>query len=324
VKKKHLKWALLGFFWACLASCQAPGEAEPATSTPTLRPYQTNTATVTASPVTPVADEAEEGLLPTPTPFVHQVQEGETLLSIALRYGVSLDGMLASNPGLDPRFLSIGQELRIPGPEGQPADTLLPTSTPLPLEVSGGRCFLGQDDKWWCIAQVENTNETAVEGLTAQVRFLDDQGERVGSALAYAPLNRLLPGGKLPLLASIEADQTDQLGANFTLLSAVESSGETSRYLTATTEVELDTRLAGGHQWRLGGDVALESEAPEGEYRVSLLAMAVAESGSIVGYTKWEPEDMESSSWSFDILVFSLGPSIDHVELVTEAIELGG
>jgi membrane-bound lytic murein transglycosylase D len=44
----------------------------------------------------------------------HVVQRGETLSGIAVRYGVSLEGVLALNPGLNPRALRPGTELVIP------------------------------------------------------------------------------------------------------------------------------------------------------------------------------------------------------------------
>jgi len=44
----------------------------------------------------------------------HTVKAGDTLTSIAGRYGVKLDALTASNPGIDPRKMRIGQILTIP------------------------------------------------------------------------------------------------------------------------------------------------------------------------------------------------------------------
>ncbi len=43
----------------------------------------------------------------------HVVAQGETTYSIARRYSMSVDALIADNPGLDPSHLSIGQVLRI-------------------------------------------------------------------------------------------------------------------------------------------------------------------------------------------------------------------
>jgi tetratricopeptide (TPR) repeat protein len=44
----------------------------------------------------------------------HTVADGDTPSSIARKYGVKLDALMAANPGLDPRRLRIGQTLNIP------------------------------------------------------------------------------------------------------------------------------------------------------------------------------------------------------------------
>lgn len=44
----------------------------------------------------------------------HQVQSGETPYSIARKYGVKLDALMAANPGLNPKRMQVGQRLSIP------------------------------------------------------------------------------------------------------------------------------------------------------------------------------------------------------------------
>lgn len=46
----------------------------------------------------------------------YQVRPGDTLSEIASRYGVSLQNLLNSNPGIDPQRLRIGKRLAIPSP----------------------------------------------------------------------------------------------------------------------------------------------------------------------------------------------------------------
>ena len=46
----------------------------------------------------------------------HTVVAGETAVRIARRYGISLDALLAANPGLEPRRMRVGQILNIPSP----------------------------------------------------------------------------------------------------------------------------------------------------------------------------------------------------------------
>jgi len=49
-------------------------------------------------------------------PIVHVVQAGDTLFSIAQRYGVTVDAIVAANGITNPNALSIGQQLTIPAP----------------------------------------------------------------------------------------------------------------------------------------------------------------------------------------------------------------
>ncbi len=73
----------------------------------------------TLSPNPAAAQEAD----PTPTvpiPQRHVVQEGETLVYIATLYGTTVEALQILNGIDDPSYLFLGQELRIPGAEGEP------------------------------------------------------------------------------------------------------------------------------------------------------------------------------------------------------------
>jgi len=99
-----------------------------------LPPTQTPTPTPT-----PVVEETPE---PTPTPepspaaVVYRVQPGDTLLGIAKEHGLSLDELLALNPGLSrEKPLTVGQEIVVragPAPTATPAAGLSPTATAAP------------------------------------------------------------------------------------------------------------------------------------------------------------------------------------------------
>jgi tetratricopeptide (TPR) repeat protein len=48
-------------------------------------------------------------------PRTHKILAGDTPTSVARRYNVKVEALLAANPGLDPRRMRIGQSLNIPG-----------------------------------------------------------------------------------------------------------------------------------------------------------------------------------------------------------------
>jgi murein DD-endopeptidase MepM/ murein hydrolase activator NlpD len=49
---------------------------------------------------------------------VYLVQSGDTLSSIAIRFNISVNDLIAANPSVDPNALAVGQQLVIPGLEG--------------------------------------------------------------------------------------------------------------------------------------------------------------------------------------------------------------
>lgn len=91
--------------------------ALPPSETPTI----TTTPTITETPT-------QSG------PVTYQVQEGDSLFSIAEQFEISLDLLLAYNPELsDPANIFVGQEVTIPPPNAEE-----PTSTPIPTGLAAG------------------------------------------------------------------------------------------------------------------------------------------------------------------------------------------
>ncbi len=117
----------VGSIAAAGASTQGFGLLGPASPSPTPAPTATPTPIPTASPSptpaptatptpAPTATPTPVSKTPTPKPTVrtYRVQSGDTLSSIAQRFGVSLQALIAANNLPDPNNLSIGQVLIIP------------------------------------------------------------------------------------------------------------------------------------------------------------------------------------------------------------------
>lgn len=68
----------------------------------------------------PPPTPAAESDLP-PIPKVHVVQQGESLTTIATLYDTTVEALQAANHMTEPSWLSVGQELVIPGVAGEPA-----------------------------------------------------------------------------------------------------------------------------------------------------------------------------------------------------------
>lgn len=80
-------------------------------------------ATNTATPPPTSTPEPTPEPQPVGTPTTHEVQAGETLGEIALRFGVSVEALLAENGLESADFISVGQELKIPAPAAAEAPT---------------------------------------------------------------------------------------------------------------------------------------------------------------------------------------------------------
>lgn len=170
----------------------------------TLKRYQPSAI----PPSTTLAVPTEPPAIPsaTPTPRTHVVQKGEDMLGIALRYRISLEDLKSANPDVNPNILSIGTALVIPGASTPVAtasspDAPLPSPTPVPLKIGRMNCTATQEGGAWCFLPVTNQQPAALEGLTAVFRMADDQQKNITAKRAFLPLDRLLPGETLPLVA---------------------------------------------------------------------------------------------------------------------------
>lgn len=114
----------------------------------------------------------------------HIVQAGDTLFSIARRFGVSLDALLAANPGVDPMNLQIGEVI------------CLPIRVP-PTPCPGGTFVIGPGDTLFSIARRLGIS---LEALLAANPGIDPNNLRVGQVICLpvpAPGPVPCPGGRI-------------------------------------------------------------------------------------------------------------------------------
>jgi LysM repeat protein len=303
-----------------LASCTGYAEGNTPSATSTLKPYQPTSSPTAQSRATAIASQAPLG--PTPTPLVHVVQSGQTLISIAILYGVDLEDLLLANPGIDPQFLSVGMELIIPGEGGQPVNALLPTPTPVPLALSPVRCYPTSSGGLWCLLDVSNDTPDDVEGLVGLINLLDDEGHVLDQNAAYGPLNRLRVDQRIPLasffLVSPEGIQT----ATASLLSAVPVNDADARYKEVDVHVQSHTPSPDGLSMRVLGELETAAGDEEAEIRLRLLLIGLDGDDNVIGFRIWEPTSMIhlGEIVDFDCTVFSFGPEIENYEVIAEAL----
>ena len=303
-------------------SCARLTSYLPAGPTASLALWPTPTVTRRIpTPIPTVAATIEVG--PTPTPFKHVVVQNETLLGIAALYGVSLDNLLAVNPGLNPFALSIGQELLIPGPEGTPIGSLIPTSTPIPLSLQPPTCYRRVSGGVWCLAGIHNPTTQDLENLVVEIRLQDAAGEVVQSLPVFPPLNRLPAGATMPVAAAFPVTVPDGGSASAIVLSVLSARDVQTRYHLPEISQTTDERQEGGLSWLAGGTIQAAADLPA-ENRTLILLTAFDDADQIVGYAVWEatPALKPGEVRDFAVRVFSLGPEIARVELMGESYGL--
>src|SRR5512138_2717843 len=191
---------LLFSLFFLLSSCTSPS----VNSTPipsTLIPFLTSTQSPSQTPEPLVAAETP---LPSPTPFTYTIKSGDTISSIALKFGVSMDELQAANPEISPNAMSIGQVIKIPSDPDNPSGE--PTPTPAPFTVQQIQCYPTADKGLWCFVLAHNDFSDFMENVSAQVTLVVSNGTTLASQTALLPLNILPPNTSLPLMVFFAPD----------------------------------------------------------------------------------------------------------------------
>jgi phage tail protein X len=293
-----------------LTACGQKAEA-----TPTLAaavPYQTTAPTQTPSRIPGMTRIIQ----PTPTVFTYTVVQGDTLSSIAQRHGISLEALLAANPGISATTLSIGTKLVIPA-GGQA--TSEPTVTPAPLPVQQARCWPEATGGSWCLALLKNDYAETLENISAQFILIDSSGKELATQVAYGLLDILPPGSAMPLAAHFAGPVEADVSLQVQVLTAIRLLPGDTRYLPVRLENTLVSVDASGRTAEVSGRVLLAS--PGTANTLWVLASAYDGSGNVVGIRRWESETAlkADATISFNFSVSSVGPAIDRVEFLAEA-----
>jgi LysM repeat protein len=291
---------------------------QPESSTPKpveLIPYLT--ATQAAPQMTPVSLVAAETPLPSPTPFTYTVGQGETIGSIALKFGVSIDDLIVANPEVSPNIMSIGTVLKIPSNPDNPSGE--PTPTPVPFSVEQIECYPTSNKGLWCFVLAHNDYSDFIENVSAQVTLVDSSETVLASQTAMLLLNILPPNTSLPLAVYFPPDIPYDAAPQVQILTSIRLLPNDSRYLPATVSNTLVQINSDGHFANITGEVRLPAES-NAATQVWVAAVAYDESGRVVGVKRWEGGGIQpGGSLIFEMTVSSLGGRVTRVEFAVEA-----
>jgi len=161
------------------------------TPTPTNTLTPTSTATITATPTTTPSPTASPTITMTPTqsgPFIYEVQEGDSLWSIAQQFEVDMLTLIKLN-NLDPANpnIRVGDKLTIPGP-----DTQLPTDTPLPTNLPRGTKIEYQVQLGDSIGFIATKFNSTVDAIKEE-NDIENENEIFVGQILIVPVNLVTP-----------------------------------------------------------------------------------------------------------------------------------
>jgi LysM repeat protein len=300
---------------ACQAVVTPPPTATPL-PTVTLTP-RTPTTLSPSGFLTPIPPTATLTPSPSPTPVVHIVASGNTLLGIALEYGVTVNALVQAN-GLDVnRYLSIGQVLVIPvateeesGDAGMVAPVghmILATPTPLPLDIVGATLYQTPVGGVWCMGEVVNTTDGPITNMQVQVTLVAAGGLPLQSSIVLVAADYLAPGARAPFAVLFKAPPTGYVDVQVSLLRGEAVSAITAGF--TPLDVVHASGAVSGPQYRVTGVLVNNSGAAVN--RITVVVTLYDVDGKVIGYrqTVMDAETVLSAgqSWEFRILLTPQG-----------------
>ena len=313
-----------------LAACSSPPLASPiptstSTQAGTLTPYQTATQTptitLTATPrfsITPTPTIS-------PTAVTYKVRSEDDMYGIAFRFGISPQALMTANPKVNPRAMSIGTILIIPvtphPPQVQVTSTPLPpTPTPIVAILQPPVCYPALDGGIWCFLLVKNVSTQGLENLAGLIQLASSQDAAPLTQPAAAPLDLLPPGASLPLVAYFPPPAPAYSSVSGQITQTLPQPKDDNRYLTATVLNQQITISSTGQSVSVSGQVSLPEKSQPARL-IRLAAIAYSADGAVAGLRQWESSEplAAASPRSFNLEIYSLGPTIDHVTVLVEA-----
>jgi LysM repeat protein len=305
---------LLSSFLFFLSSC-ASAKADLPPMPSTLIPFSTSTQAPSQTPEPLVAAETP---LPSPTPFTYTIKSGDTISSIALKFGVSMDELQAANPEISPNAMSIGQTIKIPSNPDNPSGE--PTPTPAPFTVQQIECYPTADKGMWCFVLAHNDLSDFIENISAQITLVDSKNKPIASQTALLPLNILPPNTALPLSVFFAPEIPYDAKPQVQILTAIRLLPDDQRYIPVTVDNTLVQVNADGLSARVTGTVLSQSQ-DRAASQVWVAGTAYDEAGHVVGVRRWEWSSGPAAGGSipFEFMISSIGGRIARVEFAVEA-----
>lgn len=305
------RWGICFAVMLLLAACGQVVTVVPPTATPPVQATAPlSLATVPPRPTVTLAvptATVPNTPTPTPTPIVHVVQPGETLIAIALKYGVTVAALQSANGIDDPSTLQVSQELVIPTDEesqGESLELLLPTPSPVPFAVEGLNCYAESAGSLWCLGEVVNSTDAALENVEVRLTLHGDAGQELMGGVAQAALDLIRPGERAPF-GIIFTSPPESFDRPLVVPIRAESSSDPgSRY--ATLELSAVQASMVGSLFEVTGSVTNPGQLAAGS--VMIVVTTYDDQGIVTGFRQTRLPDALAPGATTDFAI-SLMPS---------------
>jgi LysM repeat protein len=246
---------------------------------------------------------------PTPTPAVHIVQPGDTLLGIALQYGVTLEELYQVNGVLKPELLQIGQEIVIPvpGSVGKPVGDnsgamIAPTQPPLPVQVEHAARYQTPVGSIWVLGEVLNSTDQPIENVQVRVALLDAAGQEVASETPFLAVDALPPGSRGPFSVLFSTPPNEVIDFTAYVVRADQAYSYESRY-TQLQVTDVQTRSVGS---QVGVSGTVSNIGGSNAVGAHIVITLYDDRGRVTGFRQFIlPDDQLAAggSTTFDVIV---------------------
>ncbi|MEW5989038.1 MAG: FxLYD domain-containing protein, partial [Chloroflexota bacterium] len=224
---------------------------------------------------------------PTATPIIYLVEEGDTLLGIAIERYTTVEEIKALNPGVVPELLQIGQALVLPPPATAVFQGGVATPIPLQVEVSNVSLYQTPVGSLWVLGEVWNRGEYAAENVQVQVSLPDEGGGPALTVTTWVEPGVIPAGAKAPFGLLISQPPAAYGQPALAIVSGATVVDLGSRYLdVAVSQVEMAVEES---QVVLSGVVQNVGERTVAS--VVLVATLYNEPGNVVGFGQLRLEE---------------------------------
>ena len=244
-----------------------------------------------ARPTTPILQTTPTPLptptiTPSPTPVLIAIEPGDTLLGIAIKRGTTVDAIIALNPGIQPNFLQIGQQIVIPPPETAVLGQIGPP-IPIQVQIQHVNSYLTPVGSLWLVGEVLNESAFPVADVIVEIGLLDDQGVLLSTVMASAAVPVILPGQTAPFSALVSEPPSAFAQPRFAVIAGMAVADMGNQYLDMVIEgATLDTVQTGADsRWQVSGQLRNQGSALAAQVR--LLATFYDAQGAVAGYQQW-------------------------------------